>query len=191
MRCSLIWSALGPRRVSRLLSLASLWACGDANTAPIPIEKGYVLNISIPGLTDTTFQGDSLYWRVLTGRSQAGDDVRQLDLELLVLNPPAPLVSPLQFVVRWYKVDAQLPAAQTYALGLNPPAHVLVQANSNLGTWGASRGQVTLTEVTDTSISGALTATLEPVYPPGTSLPDVRVEARFWAPHVPDLSVGS
>jgi hypothetical protein len=190
MRCSSIWSALRPLPVSGLFSLASLWACGDS-TAPIPIQQGFVLSISIPGLTDTTFQGDSLYWRFLTGRSQAGDDVRQLDLDLLVLDPPAPLVSPVMFKVRWSQIDAPLPAAQTYALGLNPPASVLAQASSNLGTWGGSQGQVTLTEVTDTSISGALTATLEPVFPPGTSLPDVRVEARFWAPHVPDLSAGN
>jgi hypothetical protein len=93
--------------------------------------------------------------------------------------------------VRWHHVDAPLPAAHTYALGFNSPADVLVQASSNLGTWWASRGQVRLTEVTDTSISGALTAILEPVYPPGTSLPDVRVEASFWAPHIADVSVGN
>jgi hypothetical protein len=141
MRCSFTWSALRPLPVSGLFSLASLWACGDS-TAPIPIQQGFVLSVSIPGLTDTSFQGDSLYWRFLTGRSQAGDDVRQLDLDLLVIDPPAPLVSPLMFKVRWYQVDAPLPATQTYPLGFSPPADVLVQANSNLGTWEASRGQV-------------------------------------------------
>ncbi len=77
MRCSSVWSALR-LSVSGLLSLTSLWACGDP-TAPIPTQPGFVLSVSIPGLTDTTFHGDSLSWRFITGRNQAGDDIRQLD----------------------------------------------------------------------------------------------------------------
>lgn len=186
MRYSPIWSMLRRVPVSGMFTLASLWACGEANTEPIPSQPGFVLHVSIAGLTDTTIHGDSLYWRFLTGQSQAGDDVRQLQLRLLVLDPPAPLLSPLIFELRWYQVDTPLPAAEAYSLGFSAPS-VLLEANSNLGTWAAPQGRVRLTEVTDTSISGAASATLQPTYPPGTSLPDIKIQTSFRAPHVPDL----
>jgi hypothetical protein len=62
--------------------------------------------------------------------------VRQVNIELLVLDPPAPLVSPLMFEVRLHDVDAPLPAVQTYTLGFNSPADVSVQA---IRTWERGR----------------------------------------------------
>jgi hypothetical protein len=151
MRYPSSWSAL---------ALASFWGCGD-HTAPELTQPGYVLSVSVPGLTDTTFRGDSVYWRFLTGPSPTGGpDRRQLDLKLIVLDPPAPLASPLVLLMQWYQVDAPLPAARTYALDPNPPTAVTFQISSNLGAWSASRGKVTLSEVTDSSLKGSVTATL-------------------------------
>lgn len=132
-----------------------------------------------------------MYWRFLTGPSQAGGVRRQLDIKLLVLDPPAPLASPLVLQISWYHVETPLPAARTYALGPNLPAGVTFGINSNLGTWFTSQGQVRLGEVTDSSLKGSVTATLVPVYPPGSRLPNVMVDASFLAPHVGDGSVGN
>jgi hypothetical protein len=172
-----------------LLSAGLLLACGDP-TEPIPTEPGYVLDVAIPGVTDRTFRGDSLYWRVLSGPDRAGGVIRQLILTFLVLDPPAPLLSPLELEMRWWRLEPTLPAAETYPF-LGPPAGVSLQANSNVGTWGASQGQVILIDVSATRLRGTVTATLEQIYPPELYLPAVTLRGTFYAPHVPDGSVGA
>lgn len=144
--------------------------------------------VSIPGLADTTVQGDSLYWRIFHRPVPIGTPAaKDLILELLVLDPPPPLASPLVFELRWIGLEPALPAEQSYALGIDRPDGVLVRASSNLGNWGASEGRVRLTEVTGSSITGTLAARLVQTYPPEMYLPDITVRATFWAPHAPDL----
>lgn len=171
-----------------LLSAGLLLACGDT-TEPIPTDPGYVLDVTIPGVTDRTFRGDSVYWRVLSGPDRAGGILRQLILTFIVLDPPAPLLSPLHLEIRWWRLEPTLPVAQAYPF-LGPPDGVSLQANSNVGTWGASQGQVTLTDVSATSLKGTVAATLVQIYPPELYLPTVTLRGTFYAPHVPDGSVG-
>lgn len=188
------WSSEATVRVtniSTLLALCWVVACGDSLSGPGATQPGYVLSVTLPGIADTTFEGDSLYWRILSGPNPAGGpDLRDLTLELIVLNPPPPLLSPLEFQVRWSQLQPVLPSVQSYTLGLNPPADVVFQVSSNVGVWAASQGQLTLTSVSDTSLRGGLTATLVPVYPAGSSLPTATVHVIFWAPHALDLSTG-
>jgi hypothetical protein len=175
--------------ISTLLALGCVAACGDGPSGPGLAQPGYVLSVTLPGIADTTFEGDSLYWRILSGPNPAGGpDLRDLTLELIVLNPPPRLASPLEFKVRWSQLQTELPSVQTYALGLNPPTDVVFQAISNVGVWAASQGQLTLTSVSDTSLRGGVTATLVPVYPAGSSLPGATVHVIFWAPHALDVS---
>jgi hypothetical protein len=170
-------------------ALSATAACGGS-TEPIPNEPGYVVQLSVPGVTDTTLRGTSLGWRVFTGTGEGGAaPVRQLSLEILVLSPPSPLSPPLAFEMRWYQFDAALPAATTYPLGLTPPDTVVLQASSNLGVWASAAGRVNLRTVTDSSLAGSFRATLVPVYPPGATLPDARVEGSFWAPRGPAVDV--
>jgi hypothetical protein len=183
--------AVRATKIATLLALGWVAACEDDPSAPVVTRPGYVLSVVLPGVTDTTFEGDSLYWRILSGPNPAGGPaLRDLILELIVLDPPAPLLSPLVFKVRWSQLPAALPSVQTYALGLSPPTDVVFEASSNVGIWAASQGQLTLTSVSDTSLRGTLTATLVPVYPPGSSLPNATVRATFWAPHALDPSAG-
>ena len=171
-----------------LLVLGALAGCGDGPTLPVPTEPGFVVAVSIPGLTDTTVQGDSLYWRIFHRPVPIGQpSSKDLILELLVLDPPAPLASPLVFELRWFDLQPALPAERTYALGIDRPDGVTLRATSNLGNWGASEGRVRLTEVTDSSITGTLAAEMVRTYPPEHFLADVTVRATFWAPKAPDL----
>jgi hypothetical protein len=155
------WSSEATVRVtniSTLLALCWVVACGDSPLGPGATQPGYVLSVTLPGIADTTFEGDSLYWRILSGPNPAGGpDLRDLTLELIVLNPPPPLLSPLEFKVRWSQLQTVLPSVQSYALGLNPPADVVFQVSSNVGVWAASQGQLTLTGVSDASLRGGLT----------------------------------
>ena len=170
------------KRAAALLWFGLLLGCGDETTAPVLTDPGYVLALDIPGLTDTTFQGDSLYWRIFSiPRPVGSPELRQLILEIVVLNPPAPLASPLVFELRWRQLEPALPAAQAYPLSLS--SEVLFRTSSNVGNWAASKGQVMLTDVSATKLRGTLSATLVPVYPPGSSLPAVRLHATFSAPY--------
>ena len=179
-------------RTTSLLCVVLQWGCGDEPTAPIPPQPGYVLRVAIPGLTDTIFRGDSASWRFLSIPHPKGGPVpQQVILELLILDPPPPLLSPLAFEARWHEVPTTFPVAETFPLGLNPPDDVVFEASTNLGTWAASQGHVTLAAVDDSSLRGTIRATLVPVYPPGASLPDVTVSGSFWAQHLPTLSVGN
>jgi hypothetical protein len=171
-----------------LLYVVLQWGCGDEPTAPIPSQPGYVLSVAAPGLTDTIFRGDSASWRFLTApHPTGGPEIRQVTLELLVLDPPPPLLSPLVFEARWHEVPTSFPVAETFLLGLHPPDDVVFQASTNLGTWAATKGGVTLTAVDDGSLRGSFRATLVAVHPPGASLPDVTVTGSFWARRLPDL----
>lgn len=182
----------GTRRSNRvavhLLVVGLLTGCGDGPTLPVPTEPGFVLAVSIPGLTDTTVQGDSLYWRIFNRPVPIGSPpVKELILELLVLDPPPPLASPLVFELHWFDLQPALPAERSYTLGIDRPDGVILRAMSNVGNWGASDGRVRLIEVTDSSITGTLAAEMVQTYPPEQFLPDVTVRATFWAPKAPDL----
>jgi hypothetical protein len=174
-------------RLGTLLVIGALAGCGDDPVTPVLTEPGYVLSVSIPGLTDTTIQGNSLYWRLEAGLVPGEPDRKDLALELLVLDPPAPLLSPLTFQLRWYELQPDLPVERSYGLDPDLPDGVLFQAISNLGVWLASRGQVRLDTVTDSSISGTVSATLVQYNPQDIRLPDVRVDATFWAPRTTDF----
>lgn len=68
--------------------------CGDLPTLPVPTEPGFMVAVSIPGLADTTVQGDSLYWRIFHRPVPIGTPAaKDLILELLGLDPPPPLAS--------------------------------------------------------------------------------------------------
>jgi hypothetical protein len=112
--------------------------------------------------------------------------VKELLLELLVLDPPPPLASPLVFELRWFDVQPALPAERSYMLDIDRPDGVILRAISNLGNWGASDGRVRLIEVTDSSITGTLAAEMVQTFPPEKFLPDVTVRATFWALKAPD-----
>ena len=74
-------------RIGVLLGLVALGGCGDGPTVPVLAQPGFVMNVSIPGLTDTTIQGDSTYWRFLSRPNlDGGRDIKDLTLELLVLD---------------------------------------------------------------------------------------------------------
>ena len=180
------------RGLGLLLILGVLAACGDDPIAPVPTKTGFVLNVSIPGLTDTTIQGESLYWRVEHSVGPQGEPgTKDVALELQVLEPPPPLLSPLVFHLRWYELEPDLPVERSYGLDRDRPDGVLFQAISNLGVWLSSKGQVRLDTVTDSSISGALSATLVQYSPPDQHLPDVRVQGTFWAPRTTDFGSAS
>jgi hypothetical protein len=181
-------SRLGLRTLT-LLALAAVLACGDDPMEPVLSEPGFVVRVSIPGLTDTTFQGDSLYWRFISGPDPVLGRRRELILRLLVLDPPSPLESPLVLEARWHHVANPLPDQRSYDLSFENAEGVFLQANSNLGTWGASSGRITLSEVTDSSLRGDMIVTLTQIYPPEKYLPDVRLRATFWAPHATDGAV--
>jgi hypothetical protein len=181
-----------PRHASRwvgvLLGFWCLNGCGDGPTLPVLTQPGFVLNVSIPGLIDTTVQGDSLYWRFVSlPDPQGGPERRDVTLELLVVDPPPPLLSPLIFELRWYQLELDLPAVRSYGLDSDRPDGVLFQAISNLGVWLSSKGQVRLDAVTDSSISGVVSATLAQYSPYEKYLPDVAVEGTFWASHTTDF----
>jgi hypothetical protein len=176
---------LGPRTLA-VLALAAGIACGDDPTEPVLSGPGFVATVSIRGLTDTTFQGDSLYWRYISGPDPVLGRRRELILTLLVLDLPSPLESPLVLETRWHHVANPLPDQRTYDLTGDATGGVYLQANSNVGTWASSSGRVQLSEVTDTSLRGDITATLTQIYPPGNYLPNVGLRATFWAPHAPD-----
>jgi hypothetical protein len=148
------------------------WACAPHSTGacrgaclrddpmePVLSEPGFVVRVSIPGLTDTTFQGDSLYWRFISGPDPVLGRRRQLNLKLLVLDPPSPLESPLVLDAQWNHVATPLPDQRSYDLSFENVEGVFLQANSNLGTWGASSGRITLSEVTDSSLRGDMIVT--------------------------------
>lgn len=171
-------------RTLTVLALAVVPACGDDPTEPVLSGPGFVVSVSIPGLTDTTLQGDSLYWRFISGPDPVLGRRRQLNLMLLVLDPPSPLQSPLVLQAQWRHLANPLPDQRTYDLtGIEG---VFLQANSNLGHWGASSGHLHLSEVTDSSLRGEIQATLTQIYPPEKYLPDVRLSATFWAPRTTD-----
>jgi hypothetical protein len=175
-------------RIGVLLGLVALSGCGDGPTLPVLTQPGFVLNVSIPGLTDTTIQGDSLYWRFVSGLDPVGEPERKdLVLELLVLDPPPPLLSPLVFELRWSGLEPDLPAERSYGLDSDPRDDVLFQAISNLGVWFSYLGQVRLDAVSDSSISGVLSATLVQIFPYEKYLPNVKVNATFRAPHTTDF----
>ncbi len=176
---------MGLRTVA-VLTLAAIAACGDDPTEPVLSGPGFVLSVSIPGLSDTTFQGDSLYWRYISGPDQVLGRRKELILSLLVLDPPAPLQSPLVLETRWHHVPNELPDERTYELGFNTTDGVHIQAKSNVGFWGDGSGRIRLTEVTDASLRGDIQATLTQIYPPERYLPDVELRATFWAPHTTD-----
>ena len=174
-------------RVLTVLALAGAAACGNDPTEPVLSGPGFVQSVSIPGVTDTTLQGDSLYWRFFSGPEPVLGRRRELILSILVLDPPAPLQSPLVLETRWYHVGTLLPDPGSYELtGAN--GGVYLQANSNVGFWASSSGQVRLNEVADTSLRGEITATLTQIYPPERYLPDVTLRAQFWAPRTTDLA---
>lgn len=173
-------------RTLTLLALAAGLACGDDPTEPALSQPGFVAHVSIPGLTDTTFQGDSLYWRFISGPDPVLGRRRQLNIRLLVLDPPSPLQSPLVLDAEWRHVPTDLPEERTYDLSFNSADGVWLQAKSNVGFWGSSSGHLTLSEVTDSSLRGDMTVTLTQIYPPEKYLPDVRLRATFWAPHATD-----
>ncbi|HEX7337515.1 MAG TPA: hypothetical protein VF252_09945 [Gemmatimonadales bacterium] len=179
---------MGPRAVTVLVLTATL-ACGDDPTEPALSGPGYVLSVSIPGVTDTTFQGDSVYWRYISGPNPVLGRRRELILTLLVLHPPAPLLSPLVLETRWYHIPRPLPDLGSYDLTGDATGGVYLQANSNVGTWASSSGHIQLSEVTDTSLRGYMQATLTQIYPAERYLPDVELRATFWAPHSTDRSV--
>jgi hypothetical protein len=175
-------------RIGVLLCLSALSGCGDGPTLPVLAQPGFALSVSIPGLPDTTIQGESLYWRFVSLPAPAGGPgSKQLVLTLLVLDPPAPLLSPLEFELRWYELQADLPAERSYGLNSDRPDGVLFQAISNLGVWLSSKGGVQIDAVSDSSISGVLSATLVQYFPYDQSLPDVTVKGTFWAPRTTDF----
>jgi hypothetical protein len=174
------------QRALTVLALAAVVSCGDDPTEPDLSGPGFVVSVSIPGLTDTTFQGDSLYWRYISGPDPVLGRRQELILSLLVLDPPAPLQSPLVLEAHWHHVANPLPDPRTYELGFDNPEGVYVRANSNVGFWGSSAGRIRLSEVTDTSLRGDIQATLTQIYPPERYLPDVKLRATFWAPHTTD-----
>ena len=63
-------------RVCVLLAIGALAGCGDDPITPVLTEPGFVLSVSIPGLTDTTIQGDSTYWQILSGLNAEGEPER-------------------------------------------------------------------------------------------------------------------
>ena len=166
--------------------LALALACGDEPTEPVFSQPGFVLSVSIPGLTDRNYHGDSLYWRYISGPDSVLGRRQELILSLLVLDPPAPLQSPLILETRWYHVAGALPAVGSYNLAGNDAGGVHLQAQSSVGFWGSSSGRIRLTEVTDTSLKGDIEATLTQIYPPEIYLPDVELHGTFWAPHTTD-----
>jgi hypothetical protein len=119
-------------RTVRVLALAAVLACGDDPLEPVLSGSGFVLSVSIPGVTDTTFQGDSVYWRYISGPDPVLGRRRELILRLLVLDPPAPLQSPLVLETRWYHVPNPLPDQGTYDLTGDATGGVYLQANSNV-----------------------------------------------------------
>jgi hypothetical protein len=175
-------------RTLAVLALAGL-ACGDDPTEPVLSGRGYVLSASIPGLTDTTFRGDSIYWRYISGPDPVLGRRRELILSVWVLDPPPPLLSPLILETRWHHVPSPLPDAGSYDLTGDASDGVYMQANSNVGSWASSVGRIRLTAVTDTSLVGEIETTLRQIYPPEMYLPDVELRGTFWAPHADDRSV--
>jgi hypothetical protein len=173
-------------RTVAVLALAAVPACGDDPTEPVLTGPGFVVSVSIPGLTDSTFQGDSLYWRFISGPDPVLGRRRELILSLLVLDPPAPLLSPLVLETRWHHVGNPLPDLRSYDLTGDATGGVYLQAHSNLGFWGSSSGRIGLSEATDSSLRGDITATLTQIYPPERYLPDVELRGTFWAPHTTD-----
>lgn len=175
-------------RVWTVLAVAAAAACGDDPTEPVLSGQGFVVSVSIPGVTDTTLQGDSLYWRFFSGPDAVLGRRRELILSFLLLDPPPPLLSPLVLETRWYHVGTPLPDQGSYELTGDASGGVYLQATSNVGSWASSAGQVRLSEVTDAILRGDITATLTQIYPPGSSLPDVTLQAQFWAPRTTDLA---
>jgi hypothetical protein len=173
-------------RTFSVLALAAIVACGDHPTEPVLSAKGFVLSVLIPGVTDTTLLGDSLSWFYISGPDSVLGRRQELTLELLVLDPPPPLQSPLQLKTRWYHVPNALPDARSYDLTGDGTGGVYLEANSNVGTWASTSGHIRLSEVTDTSLKGDIQATLTQVYPEQRYLPDVELRATFWAPHTLD-----
>jgi hypothetical protein len=109
-----------------------------------------------------------------------------LNIRLFVLDPPAPLESPLELDAEWRHVATELPDQRTYDLSFPSADGVWLQAKSSVGFWGSSSGSLTLREVTESSLRGDMTVTLTQIYPPQKYLPDVRLRATFWAPHATD-----
>jgi hypothetical protein len=175
-------------RTLAVLALTAVPACGDDPTEPVLSGPGFVATVSIRGLTDTTFQGDSLYWRYISGPDPVLGRRRELILTLLVLDPPPPLLSPLVLETRWHHVANSLPDQRSYDLTGDGTGGVYLQAKSNVGFWGSSSGHIRLSEATDTSLRGDIEATLTQIYPPGNYLPNVGLRATFWAPHATDGS---
>lgn len=178
-------------RTLALPALAAVLACGDDPTEPVLSGPGFVLSVSIPGVTDTTFQGDSLYWHYISGPDPVLGRRRELILRLLVLDPPPPLESPLVLETRWHHIANPLPDPGTYDLTGDATGGAYLQANSNVGTWGSASGHIRLNDVADTSLRGDIQATLTQIYPPQRYLPDIELRATFWAPHSTDRSIDS
>jgi hypothetical protein len=172
-----------------LVLLALSLACkGDSAgpsaepATPLPSGPGFTLSVQIPGIVDSTIRGDSLYWTVF---GSADDSVphpdRELLVQLLVLDPPPPLESPLVFKLRWSALAPRLPALGRYRLQM-PPAPVWFVAESNVGAWAATTGTLQLTTASDSVLVARITATLVPVYPANSGLPTVVLHGAFWAP---------
>jgi hypothetical protein len=176
-------------RILAVLAVAAGVACGDDPTEPVLSGPGYVLSVSVPGVIDTTVQADSLYWRFFSGSDPVLGRRRELILRVLVLDPPAPLESPLIFETRWHHVADPLPDERSYDLTGDAAGGVYLQATSNVGSWGSSRGSIRLSEVTETDLRGEIEATLTQIWPPEMYLPDVALRVTFWAPRTTDLSV--
>src|SRR4051812_10990833 len=72
--------SMGPRTVT-VLALAAVLACGDDPTEPVLSGPGYVLSVSIPGVTDTTVRGDSVSWFYISGPDPVLGRRQELTLE--------------------------------------------------------------------------------------------------------------
>ena len=170
------------------LALALVAACGGP-TEPTLSQPGYVLSVSIPGVTDTTFQGSSLQWYFISGPDSLLGRRREMILQMLVLDPPPPLQSPLILETHWYHVPTPLPEEEPYDLTGDATGGVYLEARSNVGTWASSAGRIRLSEVADSTLKGVIQATLTQIGVFPKYLPDVELHATFWAPRIPDGSV--
>ncbi len=173
------------KTLSVLLALTTLSACGSTDPLDGP---GYAVRLTIPEVSNRTFYGDSLYWRVFPRPVPIGaPPSHQVTMDILVLSPPDPIEPPLVLQLHWRSIPDPLPTPGTYSLGFTQTEQVILEAESSIGIWAASEGTVTLAKVTDTSLVGSLDGTLVPVFPPASGLPELTVEATFWAPRAADV----
>lgn len=173
-----------PSRLPHAILAACLClGCRAEPTSPHLEAPGFRTTLHVPGIADSTFVGTWLQW------SELGPDI---EVEWRILEPPAPLESPVVFQLRWSGVAPEGPVDRTYSLvpGADSISLYLV---SNYGYWIARAGTIRLGSPSDSLKRFSVSATLAPMFPEDSLLPMVRMEGEVLvvpgqtAPQPPDL----